>query len=234
MCESASQPGFSAPYNCRRGGRPLQFLMPARNRDLHGSAPDKATVALLIVDVINDLDFPEAKQLMRFVPAMSQKLRKLKERAKAAGVPVIYVNDNFGRWRSDIRRLVEHCRQGHARELVDALRPDEDDYFVLKPKHSGFFSSTLETLLRYLGVRRLVITGIAGNFCVLFTANDAYMRDYELVVPPDCTISNTTRENKQALSLMKRYLKADTKISTRVKFSRQGSGKTRRSRRRLI
>jgi nicotinamidase-related amidase len=204
--------------------------MPARNPDLHGSAPDKAVVALLIVDVINDLDFPEAKQLLRFVPAMSRQLRKLKERAKAAGVPVIYVNDNFGRWRSDVRRLVEHCRQGRAHELVDMLRPDEDDYFVLKPKHSGFFSSTLETLLRYLGARRLIITGIAGNFCVLFTANDAYMRDYELLVPADCTISNTTRENKEALNLMKRYLKADTKASARIKFRRQRSAKDRRGR----
>ena len=184
-------------------------------------------LALLIVDVINDLDFPEAKQLLRFVPAMSRKLRKLKERAKAAGVPVIYVNDNFGRWRSDVRRLVEHCRQGRASALVEALRPDEDDYFVLKPKHSGFFSSTLETLLRYLGAQRLIITGIAGNFCVLFTANDAYMRDYELLVPADCTISNTARENKEALHLMKRYLKADTKVSTRLKFRRQTS-RTRR------
>lgn len=205
--------------------------MPPRNRDLHGSAPDKSAIALLIVDVINDLDFPEAKQLLRFVPAMSRKLRKLKERAKAAGVPVIYVNDNFGRWRSDVRRLVEHCRQGRARALVDTLRPEEDDYFVLKPKHSGFFSSTLETLLRYLGARRLVITGIAGNFCVLFTANDAYMRDYELLVPADCAISNTTRENKEALNLMKHYLKADTKISTRIKFPRQRSAKKRRIRR---
>jgi nicotinamidase-related amidase len=206
--------------------------MPARNRDLHGSAPDKSEIALLIVDVINDLDFPEAKQLLRFVPAMSRKLRKLKERAKAAGVPVIYVNDNFGRWRSDVQRLVEHCRKGHARKLVDALLPDQDDYFVLKPKHSGFFSSSLETLLRYLGARRLIITGIAGNFCVLFTANDAYMRDYELLVPADCTISNTTRENKEALNLMKRYLKADTRISTRLKIRRQGSavsGKAKRS-----
>jgi len=180
---------------------------------------------LLIVDVINDLDFPEAKQLLRFVPALTRKLAKLKARAKAAGVPVIYVNDNFGRWRSDVRRLVEHCRQGQARQLVDTLRPEEDDYFVLKPKHSGFFSSTLETLLRYLGVRRLIITGIAGNFCVLFTANDAYMRDFELVVPSDCTISNTARENKEALNLMKRYLKADTKVSTRVKLPRQHPAK---------
>jgi nicotinamidase-related amidase len=171
--------------------------MVKRSSDLHGSAPDKSEVALLIVDVINDLDFPEAKQLLRFVPAMAGKLTRLKERAKAAGVPVIYVNDNFGRWRSDFRKLVEHCRKGHARELVDTLRPEEDDYFVLKPKHSGFFSSTLETLLRHLAVRRLIITGIAGNFCVLFTANDAYMRDYELLVPVDCTISNTLRENRQ-------------------------------------
>jgi nicotinamidase-related amidase len=193
--------------------------MPSRNPALHGSAPDKSEIVLLIVDVINDLDFPEAKQLLRFVPAMARKLRKLKERAKAEGVPVIYVNDNFGRWRSDVRRLVEHCRKGQARHLVDALRPKEDDYFVLKPKHSGFFSSTLETLLRYLGARRLIITGIAGNFCVLFTANDAYMRDYELLVPSDCTISNTARENREALNLMKRYLKANTAISARLRFA---------------
>lgn len=197
------------------------MIMPRRNSDLHGSAPDKSEIALLIVDVINDLDFPEAKQLLRFVPAMTRKLRKLKERAKTAGVPVIYVNDNFGRWRSDVRKLVQHCRHGPARELVDSLRPDEDDYFVLKPKHSGFFSSTLETLLRYLGTHRLIITGIAGNFCVLFTANDAYMRDYELLVPRDCTISNTTRENQEALELMKRYLKANIASSDRIRFRRR-------------
>jgi nicotinamidase-related amidase len=204
--------------------------MPSRNPDLHGSAPDKSEIVLLIVDVINDLDFPEAKQLLRFVPGMARKLRKLKERAKAEGVPIIYVNDNFGRWRSDVRRLVEHCRRGQARHLVDALRPGEDDYFVLKPKHSGFFSSTLETLLRYLGARRLIITGIAGNFCVLFTANDAYMRDYELLVPSDCTISNTARENREALNLMKRYLKANTTISARLRFAATSCTNDKRTR----
>lgn len=151
--------------------------MPTKNKDLHGSAPDKSAVALLIVDVINALDFPEAKQLLRFVPPMAKKLAALKQRAKRAGIPVVYVNDNFGRWQSDFRKLVEHCAEGKAAELVERLRPDEDDYFVLKPKHSGFFSTTLDTLLRYLGARKLIITGIAGNYCVLFTANDAYMRD---------------------------------------------------------
>jgi len=160
----------------------------SRNADLHGSAPDKSAIALLIVDVINDLNFPEAKQLARFIPALADNIARLKRRAKAAQVPVIYVNDNFGRWRSDFHALIEHCRKGKSRSLIDELHPGEDDYFVLKPKHSGFFSSTLETLLRYLGVRRLIITGIAGNFCVLFTANDAYMRDYELAIPRDCVI----------------------------------------------
>ncbi|HMJ06495.1 MAG TPA: isochorismatase family cysteine hydrolase [Chthoniobacterales bacterium] len=195
--------------------------MPDKKGDLHGSAPDKSDLALLIIDVINDLDFPEAGQMLRFVPALTRNLTRLKERARAADVPVLYVNDNFGRWRSDVRALVDHCRASPGGKLVEFLEPAEDDYFVLKPKHSGFFSSTLDTLLRKLGARRLIITGIAGNFCVLFTANDAYMRDYELIVPSDCTISNTKRENREALALMNRYLKANTAISSRIRFPRR-------------
>ncbi len=98
------------------------------------------------------------------------------------------------------------------------LQPEEDDYFVLKPKHSGFFSTTLETLLRYLGSETLIITGIAGNFCVLFTANGAYMRDYGLIIPADCTASNTAAENREALSLMRKFLKADTRPSVRIRL----------------
>jgi nicotinamidase-related amidase len=192
-----------------------------KNADLHGNVPDKSEVALIIVDVINDLDFPEAKQLARFIPDLADKIARLKRRAKAARVPVIYVNDNFGRWRSDFRALIERCRKGKSRSLIEKLYPEQDDYFVLKPKHSGFFSSTLETLLRYLGVRRLIVTGIAGNFCVLFTANDAYMRDYELAIPCDCVISNTAKENTEALQLMERYLKADTRHSQRISFGKR-------------
>ena len=113
--------------------------MPAKNPDLHGSAPDKSEIALLLIDVINDLDFPEANQLLRYARPMARKLLRLKERAKRAGIPVIYVNDNFGRWQSDFRRQVRHCLRGDSRghEIVTLLQPDEDDYFVLKPKHSG-------------------------------------------------------------------------------------------------
>ncbi len=191
--------------------------MPEKNVDLHGSAPDKHEIALLLIDVINDFDFPEAEQLLDYARPMAQNLLRLKRRAQKAGVPVIYVNDNFGRWKSDFRRTVDHCRRhGRGRAIVKLLRPDESDYFVLKPKHSGFFSTTLETLLRYLKTQTLIVTGIAGNFCVLFTANDAYMRDFNLLVPRDCTVSNTKKENESALRLMKRFLKADTRSSSKI------------------
>src|SRR6266513_3491508 len=206
-----------------RRDRPPRFvIMPARNPDLHGSAPDKSEVALLLIDIINDLDFPEANELLRCARPMARKVLRLKERAKKAAVPVIYVNDNFGRWRSDFRRQVVHClrEKSRGREIVSLLQPPEDDYFVLKPKHSGFFSTTLETLLRYLGAKKLIVTGIAGNFCVLFTANDAYMRDYDLIIPSDCTVSNTAEENREALALMRKFLKADTRPSTKLRLIR--------------
>ncbi|MEN3369528.1 MAG: hypothetical protein V7609_1671 [Verrucomicrobiota bacterium] len=194
--------------------------MPTKNADLHGSAPDKSEIALLLIDVINDLDFPEAGRLLRYARPMARKLLRLKERAKKAGIPVIYVNDNFGRWQSDFRRQVQHCLRENSRgqEIVSLLQPQEDDYFVLKPKHSGFFSTTLDTLLRYLGSKTLIITGIAGNFCVLFTANDAYMRDYDLVIPSDCTASNSAEENREALMLMRKFLKADIRPSAKIRL----------------
>ncbi len=208
--------------------------MPEKNITLHGSAPDKHKVALLLIDVINDFDFPEADQLLKYARPMARNLLRLKRRAQKAGVPVVYVNDNFGRWKSDFRRTVEHCSQhGRGLEVVELLRPEENDYFVLKPKHSGFFSTTLETLLRYLETQTLILTGIAGNFCVLFTANDAYMRDFNLFVPLDCTVSNSKKENDSALALMRKFLKADTRSSARISLGvTQKKSQQRRGRRR--
>ena len=195
--------------------------MPEKNVDLHGSAPDKHKFALLLIDVINDFDFPEGDQLLKHARPMARILLRLKRRAQKAGVPVTYINDNFGRWKSDFRRTVDYCaRHGRGRDIVKLLRPEEDDYFVLKPKHSGFFSTTLETLLRYLETQTLILTGIAGNFCVLFTANDAYMRDFDLFVPSDCTVSNTKKENDSALGLIRTFLKADTRSSSEIVLRR--------------
>ena len=206
--------------------------MPEKNIDLHGSAPDKHEFALLLIDVINDFDFPEGDELLKYARKMAPNLLRLKRRAQEAGIPVIYVNDNFGRWKSDFRRTVNHCAQhGRGRDVVKLLRPEKSDYFVLKPKHSGFFSTTLETLLRYLETQTLILTGIAGNFCVLFTANDAYMRDFNLFVPSDCTVSNTKKENESALGLMKKFLKADTRLSSGIALLTTQKTKPRHRRR---
>jgi len=192
--------------------------MPAKNEDLHGNVPDTSSVALLLIDVINDLEFEGGDDLLRSALPMAGRIAALKRRAKEAGVPVIYVNDNFGRWQSDLSRLVEHCSSDgmRGRSIVELLRPEDDDYFVLKPKHSGFFSTTLDILLDYLKVKTLILTGMAGNICVLFTANDAYMRDFHLVVPADCVASNDPAENDHALRVMADLLKADIRSSTDI------------------
>jgi nicotinamidase-related amidase len=192
--------------------------MPVRSQDLHGSVPDNATVALLLIDVINDLEFPGSDALLAQALPMAKRIRELKKRAKALGIPSVYVNDNFGKWQSDFRKLLHHCLHDDVvgRPLVEILQPEPDDYFVLKPKHSGFYSTNLEVLLQHLQADTLILTGVAGNICVLFTANDAYMRDYRLLIPSDCIASNTQRENDHALELMKRVLKADTTPSTRL------------------
>lgn len=192
--------------------------MPEKNASLHGNAPDKANAALLLIDVINDLEFPEGEQLLEFALPMAKNLVELKRRAKDAQIPAIYVNDNFGRWQSNFNNQVEHCLDDGVRgqPIVELLKPEEDDYFVLKPKHSGFYSTSLDILLQYLQVRTLILTGIAGNICVLFTANDAYLRDFQLVVPADCTASNTKDDNDGALREMEKVLRADTRPSAEL------------------
>lgn len=185
--------------------------MPANNQDLHGSVPENCTVALLLIDVINDMEFEGAEALVEQAIPMAKRIAELKKRARQAGIPAIYVNDNFGRWKSDFRRVVEHCLEDGVRgePIARLLRPEEDDYFVLKPKHSAFYATTLDTLLTYLGVATVILAGVAGNICILFSANDAYMRDFDVVVPADCVTSNTAHENKHALEQMRNVLKAD-------------------------
>jgi nicotinamidase-related amidase len=199
--------------------------MAALNADLHGNAPDKSPLALLIIDMINDLDFPEGRQLLGQALPMARRLASLKQRCHTAGVPVLYVNDNFGRWRSDFRAQVRHClrEQSLGRRIAELLHPSEDDYFILKPKHSGFYSTTLDVLLRYLDTQTLIITGIAGDNCVLFTASDAFLRDYRLLVPADCVASNTETDNERALAQMETSLKADVTPATEIAFGRQAS-----------
>jgi nicotinamidase-related amidase len=186
--------------------------------DSNGSFPHSCATALLLIDVINDLDFPEGDQLLEQALPMARRLAELKKRVNKNTIPAIYVNDNFGQWRSDFRSVVKHCTDPSScgAPIAKLLRPQEDDYFVLKPKHSGFYSTTLDVLLEYLHVDSLILTGIAANICVLFTANDAYMRDYALYVPEDCVASNTPEVTSYALTQMHKVLKADIRDSAEI------------------
>ena len=189
--------------------------MPPKNHDLHGNVLDTAAVALLVIDFINDLEFEDGKALLQYALPAAKRTAALKQRARAAAIPVIYVNDNFGKWQSNFSKLITHCLKDNVRgrPIVELLQPTDDDYFVLKPKQSGFYASTLDILLAYLQVETLIITGVAGNICVLFTAHDAYMRDFRLIIPADCIASKTLHENTSALKHMKNVLKADIRPS---------------------
>jgi nicotinamidase-related amidase len=186
--------------------------------DLHGSAPDNHHTALLLIDVINDFDFPRGDELFRNALPIANRIAALKRRARNAGIPAVYVNDNFGRWQSNFQQTVAHCLQkksrGHA--FVEQLVPGKQDYFVLKPKHSGFYQTPLELLLKHFGAERLILTGVSTNSCVLFTASDAYMRDLELIVPRDCVAACNDQEQEFAIEQMQSMLKADVSPSTKL------------------
>jgi nicotinamidase-related amidase len=194
--------------------------LPAKNEDLHGNVPDEAAIVLLIIDMINDFEFPGGDSLFGLALPVAENIARLKRRAKQAGIPVIYINDNFGKWRSDFQQQVQHCLHDTVRgqPIVRLLQPEEDDYFVLKPKHSAFYATPLDLLLTYLKANTLILTGIAGDVCILFTASDAFMRDYHLFAPSDCIASLTAEENARSLEQMHRTLEADIRPSQEIDF----------------
>ena len=172
----------------------------------------RTTTALLLVDVINPFDFDGGPAFARRALPYARRISRLAARARRAAVPVVYVNDNFGRWRSDLAELVAFCRRPGkpGAPIAACLTPQTDDFVILKPSLSGFFQTPLETMLRLGGVRRLVIAGFSADNCVLFTAADAHMRGFELVVPRDCVAGKTPADERDALERMRELLDART------------------------
>jgi nicotinamidase-related amidase len=181
-----------------------------------GSALPRAAAALVLVDVVQPFDFDGSEDLLEHARPASKALAKLKKRAKAAGLPVVYANDHFGGWREDFSTLVARCLKAGSpgRAVVKRLQPQEDDYYVLKPEKSAFYAAPLEVLLKHFGARTVVLTGFAGDICVFATALDAHMRGLRLVVPADCTASQSADANRRALAYLRRVCDADTAPST--------------------
>jgi nicotinamidase-related amidase len=193
-----------------------------QNRALHGNVPDTCNTALLLVDVLNDLDFPGAQPLVRAAPRLARNISALKRRCREAKVPAIYVNDNRNRWRSDASVVVKHCLGANVpgRLLVKTLIPAPDDYIVLKPKHSAFFSTPLETLLLHLHTRSIILVGLTTDACILTTACEIHIRDLNLYVPSDCVAASSRKQHKMALELMKKSFGARVTVSRQLNLKR--------------
>ncbi len=181
---------------------------------------EKSKNVLLLIDVISDFEFEDGEELFTYALPMAKRLAKFKKKAKKSNIPVIYINDNFGRWQEDFKKMVEYCLKSSVRgsEIVKLLKPDEDDYYILKPKHSAFYSTALDLLLKNFEAETLILTGVSTDIWVLFSANDAYMRDFRLYIPNDCVAAVKPEASRQTLKFVERFLKADTRASTEIDF----------------
>ncbi|MFC0274869.1 isochorismatase family cysteine hydrolase [Metabacillus herbersteinensis] len=180
--------------------------------------PKKKT-ALLIIDMINNFKFENGTVLAERANDIAQPIYQLKKEMKKGELPIVYINDHYDLWQANYEKIAQKCTNSLSQPIIDLLYPENDDYFLIKPKHSAFYGTALNTLLYSLGVQTLIITGIAGNICVLFTANDAYMREYSLIVPSDCITSNDIKDNEYALTMMKNVLKASVTPSLQLNLN---------------
>src|ERR1700710_2312222 len=170
-----------------------------RSRKHAQTRPSPVPVALLMVDVLTTFQFPDGDAILQHALAIRDSLVKLKARSRLLGIPVLYVNDNFGDWRSEKEVLIGRCLEAKGKEFVRALLPDSEDYFVLKPMHSAFYMTPLEVLLKHLQVETLLLTGLTSSSCLTATAHDANMRGFELYLPPDCSCARHPTEHAQAI-----------------------------------
>jgi len=169
------------------------------------SVRHRSSKIVLFIDLLNHFEFPDGPDLLRNALMVADNLSRLKKRMRRANVPVVYVNDNFGQWRSDAKQILQYCvrQEAMGRKFVQQIAPDEEDYFVLKPMHSAFYQTPLDALLRYFGARTIIMAGIATNNCIVCTAHDARMRDLEILVAADCCAARSAREHTQALDHMR-------------------------------
>ena len=180
----------------------------------------ESSIALLLIDVINDLEFDGGEKLIEYAMPMARNIAKLKLEAKKRSVPCLYVNDNFGQWKSDFKHLVKRCSSEGVRgaPITRELAPQDDDYFILKPRQSGFFQTPLDLLLQDLQAEKLILCGLTTDSCVLFTANDGYLRNRKILVPADCCAALSQSRHTNALGQMRRTVKADTTASSEIDF----------------
>lgn len=189
-----------------------------RSRKHAQTRPSPVPVALLLIDVLTTFEFPDGDAILKGALPIRDALVRLKARARQAGIPVLYVNDNFGDWRSEKEVLMGRCIEAKGGEFVRPLLPDSEDYFVLKPMHSAFYMTPLEVLLQHLQVETLILAGLTSNSCIAVTAHDANMRGFDIHIPPDCSCARNAREHVQALAQLEAMAGANLTRSTALRL----------------
>ena len=162
--------------------------------------------ALIVIDMINAYDFPDAEKV---VPSAGDAVPVIEQAIAGHDGPVIYVNDNFGHWRSHRDQLVEEALEGEQPELVEPIKPADDALFVIKARHSIFYQTPLEYLLNQEDVGNVILTGQVTEQCILYSALDAYIRHFDVRVPPDAVAHIHEDLADAALQMMERNMKAD-------------------------
>jgi nicotinamidase-related amidase len=198
--------------------------MVSRNTERAAVAADNKSCsdALIIVDMISTWEFPDAEKLLPHARAIAPTIARLKSRFKRAGLPVIYANDNRGQWRSDFRKQVaEALSSPNGASITQTLRPDEDDYFVLKPSTSAFYGTPLDLLLRQLGRPCLLFAGVASDQCVLASVSDALMHAHDVRIPRDCIASQSLSRLQQSIRHFAGVLKLPVGLSSRLKLGQR-------------
>jgi nicotinamidase-related amidase len=171
--------------------------------------------------MISDFDFEDGDKLYKQARGIANNIAALKKRARKANVPVIYLNDNYGRWNEEFASFVKHIHENSpkGREIIDILEPQDDDLFILKPQRSGFYGTSLGVLLLSMEASKIILTGVTTDICVLFTAHDAYMRGYHVQIPRDCSASSDPGNHDQAIGFLKRVAEADVSKGEKVEFA---------------
>jgi nicotinamidase-related amidase len=165
--------------------------------------------ALIVVDMLNEYDHEDADVLVESARAALPGMRRLIERAGQEGTPVVYVNDNNGDWSAGRPELLARAVAGRARDVVEPIAPGEGTWFIAKARHSIFYETQLEYLLREQEVERIVLVGQVTEQCILYSALDAYVRHFAVAVPRDAVAGIHRDLADCALRMMERNMRAE-------------------------
>jgi nicotinamidase-related amidase len=177
---------------------------------------DKNRTALLVIDMFNTYDFEDADALLANVERVVPNICALVDRAEEDGTALLFVNDNYGDWNASRDDLVGRALEGRGGKVLEPLAPRDDTLMIHKARHSVFYQTPLEYLLHQEGFGRLVLTGQVTEQCILYSALDAYLRHFEIVVPADAVAGIHDHLADAALEMMRINMDVDTAPTARM------------------